>query len=307
MNKRDEVDSEPNTASNGKGRRASKGALLLQWLSQLARGMEKIDGLTDPDFLARMPTKLGPFRLEGLLGSGTYGVVFRAFDTGLERHVALKVAWPYVMYDPVASRRFVEEPKAVASMDHPGIVKVHKSGWVGSVCYIALELIDGPSLNEWCKAQEQIPAPLAARIVRDVARAIQFVHARNTVHRDIKPSNILLRPNRECGEFGHEPVVTDLGLARRPQASTFSDESTLHAIVGTDHYMSPEQAAGRKATTLSDVFSLGVVLYELVSGQRPFDGEHSDQVRQRIQYDNPPSIRGRRRALCPKKISKQLS
>jgi len=270
---------------------------LLLWLSQLARGSETIDGLEQARLLALMPTRLGPFRLESLLGKGTFGVVFRAFDTEMERHVALKVAWPYVMYDAVASKRFLKEPKAAAAFNHPGIVKVYKFGWVRSVCYIAFELVDAPTLGEWLKSQERVPVRLAAHIMREVAEAIQFIHANGLIHRDIKPNNILLKPRIGSAEFALMPLVTDLGLARRVHAPIASGESGAHAIVGTDYYMSPEQAAGQKVDGRSDVFSLGVVLFELVCGRRPFDAARSEQVRQQIQYDEAPSIRGLRKRV----------
>ncbi|HEY4311532.1 MAG TPA: protein kinase [Pirellulales bacterium] len=303
MNNGDSTANEPSKAPVGNGATGLKGSrALLLWLSQLVRVAEGSATPVGAAVLARMPTKLGSFRLQGLLGMGTFGVVFRAEDTVLGRQVALKVAWPYVMYDPVASKRFVKEPEAAAALNHSGIVKVYKSGWVGSVCYIALELIDGPAMNEWMKTQSHVPARLAADIMREVAEAIQFIHANDLIHRDIKPSNILLKPNAEAGEFGYAPVITDLGLARRVRASAVIAESATQAIVGTDYYMSPEQALGQKANERSDVFSLGVVLYELVCGRRPFEGENSEQVRQRIIYDEPPSIRGFRNRV-PKDLT----
>jgi WD40 repeat protein len=303
MNNGDSTVNEPSEAPVGNGATGLKGSrALLLWLSQLVRVAEGIASPAGAAVLARMPTKLGSFRLQGLLGMGTFGVVFRAEDTVLGRQIALKVAWPYVMYDPVASKRFVKEPEAAAALNHPGIVKVYKSGWVGSVCYIALELIDGPAMNEWMKTQSHVPARLAADIMREVAEAIQFIHVNDLVHRDIKPSNILLKPNAGAGEFGYAPVITDLGLARRVRASAVIAESATRAIVGTDYYMSPEQALGQKANERSDVFSLGVVLYELVCGRRPFEGENSEQVRQRIIYGEPPSIRGFRNRV-PKDLT----
>jgi hypothetical protein len=284
--------------SNG----CSEGLGLLVWLGQLAReesarwpANHEVAESIDP------PRAIGRFQLEVLLGAGAYGAVFRALDTHLGRHVALKLAWPGVLMDPVSSRRFVEEPKITASLKHRGIVEVYDSGEIEMACFIALELVDGPTLAEWFKNQEHVSVRLAAQIVRSVAATIHFAHERGVIHRDLKPSNILLRP---CGNgesfFPYEPVVTDFGLARRPRTADVSMATGTQAIIGTDQYMSPEQAAGRTSDvgTASDIFSLGVMLYELIAGRRPFDGESSDQIRQRIQEDEPPSIRPWRKSVA---------
>lgn len=269
----------------------SESLAVLVWLAELARTVEYGDGDASGS-LENPPTTIGPFRLDRLLGSGAYGAVFRAFDTDLERWVALKVAWPHVMFDAVGSRRFVEEPKAAASLDHPGILKVHRSGSAESIHYIALELIEGPTLGTWLKQQQQVSFRLAAQIVRQVAEAIHFAHQRGVIHRDIKPSNILLRPVGETA-FPYQPVVGDFGLARRPRLVATSNLTGTHDVLGTDPYTSPEQLEGRSAEVgpASDVFSLGVILYELVARRRPFDGETGDDTRWRIKHDDPPAIR----------------
>ena len=301
-------DSQP-LASNGDVRSGSSGNCseglgLLVWLGQLAQDesiRSRPNSVGDDSF--DVPHTIGRFRLERLLGTGAYGAVFRAIDTRLGRQVALKLAWPGVLMDAVASRRFVEEPKTAASLKHRGIVEVHDSGEIEMVAFIALELVEGPTLAQWIKDQERVGVRLAAQIVRSVAEAIHFAHEREIVHRDLKPSNILLRPSERNGEFPYEPVVTDFGLARRtcvlPEMSALT--ATL-AIVGTDRYMSPEQAAGSKDVgPASDIFSLGVILYEMVAGRRPFDGDSSEQIRQRIQVDEAPAIRPWRKGV-PKDV-----
>ena len=165
--------------------------------------------------------------------------------------------------------------------------------------YIALELVEGPNLAEWVKDQTEVSLRVAVEIVRDIARAMHFAHDRGVVHRDLKPSNILLRPRRIAGSIPFEPLVTDFGLAHRPHVLGRSMLTATQAVLGTDQYMSPEQVRGtsNEIGSLSDIFSLGVILYELVAGHRPFDAENSDEIRRRIREDDPAAIGSSRRNL----------
>ncbi len=279
--------------SHGEGR-PSEVLGLFAWLLELRRqgtqAASSLAGVWDAELAVR---SFGRFRLEGLLGTGAYGAVFCAFDPELGCRVALKIAWPAILLDPETSRRFIEEPKAIAGLTHPGVVRVYDSGQVEMARYISFELIEGPTLAEWIARHQQPPARVAAALIRAVAEAVDFAHQQGIVHRDLKPSNILLRPAADAGEAVPQPVVTDFGLARRAGLPAHSDATATGAMIGTDRYMSPEQAAGQAKDVgpESDVFSLGVILYELVAGVRPFDAETSPQIRERIQQADPPSIR----------------
>ncbi len=273
---------------------AAEALRILIWLSQLARDARRRDSVACGVPEAIEPTRsIGRYRLEALLGTGGFGAVFRAVDTHLGRVVALKLAWPSILMDPEASRRFVDEPRTMAALNHPGIVEIYDSGDFDVGCFIALELIQGPTLAQWLHGHGRATCPLAASIMRRVAESVQAAHDHGVLHRDLKPSNILLRPRDGDPEFGYEPVVTDFGLARGPQNIELSFATNTGAVFGTDYYMSPEQAAGNvdQIQETSDVFSLGVILYELIAGRRPFEGETSDQTRKLILDEEPPAPR----------------
>lgn len=275
----------------------------LFWLSRLAT--EKPPSATPGAApVLESPRTFGNFRLESLLGSGAYGAVFLATDLELQRRVALKVAWPATLMDAETCRRFVEEPRTVAALKHPGIVEVYGSGNVEMARFISLELVEGPTLADWLKAQEHVAIRSAAIIMQSVAEAVEYAHQCGVIHRDLKPRNILLRPIAvENGSLPFRPVVTDFGLASRPHLTEASAATATYAVLGTESYMSPEQAAGRSAEVgpESDVFSLGVILYEMLAGRRPFHGESAEQIRERIQLDDPFPIRPWRKSV-PKDI-----
>jgi len=278
-------------------RRGSESLATLVWLAKLARACTE-DRASVSDALLALPRSLGRFRLDSLLGAGGYGAVFSAFDQLLGRRVALKLAWPGVLVNPIVSKRFADEPRAMAAVKHPGIVEVYDAGEIDMVGFIAMELVEGPTLAAWGEGK-QLPIATAVMIVRDVAQAIEFAHRRGVVHRDLKPTNLLLRPVSRSGGVPFDPVVTDFGLAHQVQVTSRSMLTATCAVVGTDHYMSPEQAAGRvrEVGPQSDVFSLGVILYELLAGIRPFDGESSEEVRDHIRNSDPQPVVSLRRGL----------
>ncbi len=240
------------------------------------------------------------------LGGGAFGVVFQAHQSGAKSPLAYKVLRPSLGYTEMLRKRLVREAKAVASLDHPGIVRLVESGLIGPQPFLATELVVGPDLARFLGDLKQPLLPdQAAELVMQVAESVQYAHTRGVLHRDIKPSNILLEPrdsNRRNGlEFA--PRLTDFGLAKFIDQPIENPDSLSAGfrVMGTVRYMSPEQATGKTQDVGigSDVFSLGVILYEITVGRLPFDGDSDPRILQQIANEDP--IRPRKlRPYLPK-------
>ena len=207
-------------------------------------------------------TALGQFVIRRLLGRGGMGAVYEAHDTRLDRAVALKVLPSEFLHDRTFGRRFEAEARVIARLEHPNIVPIYASGIDSGVPWMSMRLLTGDSLGALLDRGPVAPIE-AVRLLRGVAAALDYAHGLGVVHRDIKPANILLdRSGTAC--------VADFGLAQMSGSTSALTQTGM--ITGTPHYMAPEQALGRAFDHRCDIYSLGIVAYEMLVGTRPFTG-----------------------------------
>ena len=245
------------------------------------------------DSLAR----LAQFRIDGKLGRGGMGIVYRAEDEKLRRTVALKVLPDDFADDEQKRKHFFREARVAGSINHPNVATVYEVGEADGRIYIAMELVPGVTLRKLIE-ERRLDEAEALHICREIARGVSRAHARGIAHRDLKPDNVMV-------DEGGKVKVLDFGLAKPVEIATDSEESVTWTqegrIVGTPGYMSPEQATGRTVDVRTDVFSLGVILYEMLAGQRPFVGETSMEVVIATSRDRPRALS----AVAPK-VSRSL-
>jgi serine/threonine protein kinase len=215
--------------------------------------------------LANGPCRLGKFELQSQLGVGSFGYVFRALDLELDRTVAIKVQRAGSLSGEEEVDRFVREARSVAQLKHPSIVSLYEASHTeDGVYFLVYELVEGATLENWLKRRRATFREAASQVAQ-IAEALHYAHEHGVVHRDVKPSNILLD-----GEG--QPHIMDFGLAKRDTGEV--NETPDGQVMGTPAYMSPEQARGESDNigARSDVYSLGVILYEMLTGERPFQG-----------------------------------
>jgi eukaryotic-like serine/threonine-protein kinase len=225
------------------------------------------------------------YELEQLVGSGGMSSVYRALDRLLERNVALKILHPHYGDDEEYVERFRREARAVAQLSHPNIVTVIDRGEADGRQFIVFEYIDGESLKQVIDRNGPLPPRRALELALQVADALAFAHQAGLVHRDVKPQNVLVTADGEA-------KVTDFGIARSLDVE--HGVTQTGTVLGTSNYLSPEQARGQGVTPATDVYSLGVVLYELLTGEVPFPGENFVAVAMRHINEPPPSLLDRR-------------
>ena len=235
--------------------------------------------------------QIGHYRIEGEIGRGGMGVVYRAVDTKLGRPVAIKVLAQDATADADRHRRFVREAQSASALNHPNIVTIYEIGEDAGTTFIAMELVDGTPLDRLL-GKGPLPFPLTLDYAIQIAGALQTAHGTGIIHRDIKPANIVITRDGRA-------KVLDFGLAKLVEVSsteaTLTDVATQPGLImGTAAYMSPEQAEGRLVTAQSDIFSFGAVLYEMLAGRRPFAGDTNLSVITSILRDQPPPVRSGR-------------
>jgi eukaryotic-like serine/threonine-protein kinase len=224
--------------------------------------------------------KLGRYVIQAEIGRGAMGVVYKATDSVLERTVAVKtVNMALEQEGDRYEARFYQEARAAAGLNHPNIVTVHDVGKSGDVAFMAMEYIEGVELRTLIGDGQRVAVPQAVTISAQIAEGLAYAHQHGVVHRDIKPANIMVMPNG--------PVkITDFGIARRRSASDLTQTGML---LGSPKYMSPEQVIGKRADQRSDIFSLGVILYEMLCGAAPFSGENVTALMyQTVNFVPPP-------------------
>ncbi|MFZ6753338.1 serine/threonine protein kinase [Undibacterium sp. Dicai25W] len=233
--------------------------------------------------------RVGRFYLTEKLGVGSNGTVFRGHDPVIDRDVAIKIlnTIPNAADRKQREQQFINEARAAGRLSHPSIVTIFDASSEGGTTFIAMEFLPGQDLRQMLATGKSFDIIETAIIIQKIADALTVAHANGVIHRDIKPGNIFILPN-------NHPKVVDFGIARAP--NRLIDENrpadvTLfnNNVLGTPNYMSPEQAMGKQVTALTDVYSLGAVMYEMLTGQKPFQSNDIDKLLHQIANKSPKS------------------
>ncbi len=234
-------------------------------------------------FAMKTPETIGKYKVLDTLGQGAMGVVYKALDPDIDRHVAIKTIRFDMLTDAAGKdeimRRFMREAQAVGKLEHPNIITIYEVGREEDLTYIVMQLAKGQSLKEILDAGKSYQPSEIVKLVDRLCAALDYAHSQGVVHRDVKPANILI------DEMGR-PYLVDFGVARLEMSTM----TTAGSVMGTPSYMSPEQVMGKSVDARADIFSLGVILFELLTNRRPFEGEHITTVVYKIAHEEPPSL-----------------
>src|SRR5688572_26684646 len=236
---------------------------------------------------------LGRYRIDSLLGEGGMGKVYKAFDDSLGRAAAVKVLPNDVVHDAGRLERFVREARTASSLNHPNVVTIYEVGKDGdgdtATHFIAMEIVEGDTLRERIM-RGRLPIPRAVDLVAQIADGLAAAHAAGVVHRDLKPENVVIAKSgfAKILDFGLAKLREDPALSKDDGATAV--KTSPGTLLGSLGYMSPEQARGEDADHRSDIFSLGCILYECVTGARPFRGDTAVDTLHRILHDDPPPM-----------------
>lgn len=234
-----------------------------------------------------IPTKIGRYEVVAILGQGAMGTVYKAVDPVIERTVAIKTINLNLSKQELAGfeERFYREAKSAGRLNHPNIITIYDVGETDGIAYIAMEYLEGESLRDMLDSGVVLPAEIIADLVSRIAGALDYAHRHHIVHRDIKPANIMVTASRDI-------KIMDFGIAQIPTGS----RTQLGTVLGSPKYMAPEQVAGQATDNRTDIFALGVVLYEMLTGKPPFEGDNLSAIMYRILNEAPvpPSARNPR-------------
>jgi len=226
------------------------------------------------------PEQIGKYKVLSKIGQGAMGEVFKAHDPVLDRYVAIKTIAGELSSDEMLRTRFHREAQSAARLSHPNIIKVFDFGEVAGTLYMAMELLEGTDLKQAIAQRSLASLDEKLRILEQIAEGLAFAHAHEVVHRDLKPANVHL-------QTGGQVKIMDFGLARLAG----SEITRIGMVMGTPHYMSPEQVRGERADTRSDVFALGCVFYEMLCYRKPFDADSMHSVLFKVLQEHPRPVR----------------
>ncbi|HEY7161468.1 MAG TPA: protein kinase, partial [Acidobacteriota bacterium] len=230
-----------------------------------------------------MSSKIGKYEVLDVLGRGGMGVVYKAYDPILDREIALKTMTADGLKDPVLKERFYREARAAGRLRHPNIVTIYELGEENNVPFIAMEYIHGTDVHAVIKGQQEVSFEQKLRIIIQLCRGLAYAHKAGIVHRDVKPPNIRLTDD-------YQVKILDFGIARLVTSTTMTSGGM---VLGTIHYMAPEQIKGAHVDRKSDIFAVGIILFEILTTKKPFDGDNTATVLYNILHEpyqkmNPP-------------------